>query len=160
MKQLYGLSEIALIDMGDFVGGMLKYLRTHPVPRVTIAGGFAKMSKLAAGRLDLHSKRGVVDLNLIADWLRELGANERVVEKARGEHRARNSTDFGRSWGAARASRRETSPRMCKQNATKRQDRPQYCGRGPRRHYRCERCLLTEPLDHCALSCIMIEVTA
>ena len=48
--------------MGDFVGGMLKYLRRHPVPRVTIAGGVAKMTKLAQGLTDLHSKRGEVDL--------------------------------------------------------------------------------------------------
>jgi cobalt-precorrin-5B (C1)-methyltransferase len=82
VAQLYALPDIALIDMGDFVGGMLKYLRTHPVPRVTIAGGFAKMSKLAAGRLDLHSKRGVVDLALIATWLHELGAEDSIVQAA------------------------------------------------------------------------------
>ena len=35
----YGLEVPALIDMGDFAGGMLKYLRDHPVPRVTVAGG-------------------------------------------------------------------------------------------------------------------------
>ena len=58
VQKLYGLPEIALIDMGDFVGGMLKYLRRHPVPRVTIAGGVAKMTKLAQGLTDLHSKRG------------------------------------------------------------------------------------------------------
>ena len=56
--------------MGDFVGGMLKYLRTHPVPRVTIAGGVGKMTKLAQGLLDLHSKRGAVDL---ARWRRSPG---------------------------------------------------------------------------------------
>jgi cobalt-precorrin-5B (C1)-methyltransferase len=80
--KLYDLPEIALIEMGDFAGGMLKYLRTHPVPRVTIAGGFAKMSKLAAGRLDLHSKRGAVDLPLIAGWLRGLGADGALAEAA------------------------------------------------------------------------------
>ena len=62
MQKLYDLPEHALIDMGDFVGGMLKYVRTHPVPRVTIAGGVAKMTKLAQGMLDLHSKRGALDL--------------------------------------------------------------------------------------------------
>src|SRR5262249_496593 len=67
LQKLYGLSEIALIDMGDFVGGMLKYVRTHPVPHVTIAGGVAKISKLAQGLLDLHSKRGAVDLVALAD---------------------------------------------------------------------------------------------
>jgi cobalt-precorrin-5B (C1)-methyltransferase len=52
--------------MGDFVGGMLKYLRRHPIPRVTIAGGLGKMTKLAQGMLDLHSKRGEVDLAFLA----------------------------------------------------------------------------------------------
>ena len=51
----------ALLDMGDFAGGLLKYLRVHPVPRLTIAGGFAKMAKLAQGALDLHSSRSQVD---------------------------------------------------------------------------------------------------
>jgi cobalt-precorrin-5B (C1)-methyltransferase len=62
VQALHALPEVSLIEMGDFVGGMLKYVRTHPVARVTIAGGVAKMTKLAQGRLDLHSKRGSVDL--------------------------------------------------------------------------------------------------
>ena len=66
VQKMYGLPETALIDMGDFVGGMLKYLKRHPVPRVTIAGGVAKMTKLAQGLLDLHSKRGAVDLDGLA----------------------------------------------------------------------------------------------
>jgi cobalt-precorrin-5B (C1)-methyltransferase len=66
VKKLHGLPEIALIDMGDFVGGMLKYVRTHPVPRVSIAGGVGKMTKLAQGLLDLHSRRGSVDLATLA----------------------------------------------------------------------------------------------
>ncbi|WP_216850906.1 cobalt-precorrin-5B (C(1))-methyltransferase [Acidisphaera sp. L21] len=63
---LHGLPEIALIEMGDFVGGLLRYLRRHPVPKLTIAGGVAKMAKLAQGRLDLHSKRGAVDMAELA----------------------------------------------------------------------------------------------
>lgn len=66
IRALHKMPDIALIDMGDFVGGMLKYLKSHPVPRVTVAGGVAKMTKLAQGRLDLHSKRGAVDLAALA----------------------------------------------------------------------------------------------
>ncbi len=66
VQLLHGLPEVALLEMGDFAGGLLKYLRTHPVPRVTIAGGVAKMTKLAQGRLDLHSKRGAVDMPALA----------------------------------------------------------------------------------------------
>ena len=82
VAKLSGLSDVALIDMGDFAGGMLKYLKTHPVARVTVAGGFAKMSKLAQGRMDLHSRRGLVDLEQIAAWLREAGATPDIVAAA------------------------------------------------------------------------------
>ncbi|HWJ75690.1 MAG TPA: cobalt-precorrin-5B (C(1))-methyltransferase [Kaistia sp.] len=66
VRALYGLPEPALLEMGDFVGGMLKYLKAHPVDRVTIAGGIGKMAKLGQGLLDLHSKRGSVDLDHLA----------------------------------------------------------------------------------------------
>ena len=75
VQALYGLPESALIDMGDFVGGTLKYVKTHPVPRVTIAGGVAKMTKLAQGLLDLHSKRGAVDLEVLASLARAAGGS-------------------------------------------------------------------------------------
>jgi cobalt-precorrin-5B (C1)-methyltransferase len=72
----HGLADTALIEMGDFAGGMLKYLRAHPVPRVSIAGGVAKLTKLAQGRLDLHSRRGPADLAALA----ELAGKPAVVE--------------------------------------------------------------------------------
>ncbi|WP_199430470.1 cobalt-precorrin-5B (C(1))-methyltransferase [Qaidamihabitans albus] len=73
VAELYGLPESALLDMGDFAGAVLKYLRQHPVPRLSLAGGFAKFSKLAAGYLDLHSKRSQVDLGLLAELARDAG---------------------------------------------------------------------------------------
>jgi cobalt-precorrin-5B (C1)-methyltransferase len=81
VQKLYGLPEIALIDMGDFVGGMLKYLRAHPVPKVTIAGGVAKMTKLAQGLLDLHSKRGAVDLTALATFAQGAGASPALRQR-------------------------------------------------------------------------------
>ncbi|HTJ57934.1 MAG TPA: cobalt-precorrin-5B (C(1))-methyltransferase [Devosiaceae bacterium] len=87
MAQL-GLPVEAYLDMGDFVGGMLKYLKTHPVERVTIAGGFAKMAKLAQGALDLHSARSTVDLAMLADLLGGLGAGANLIERARAANTA------------------------------------------------------------------------
>jgi cobalt-precorrin-5B (C1)-methyltransferase len=75
VQALHGLPDIALIDMGDFAGGMLKYLRAHPVSRVTLAGGVAKMTKLAQGRLDLHSRRGEADLAALAALAGQIGAS-------------------------------------------------------------------------------------
>jgi cobalt-precorrin-5B (C1)-methyltransferase len=83
VQRLHGLEDAALIDMGDFAGGMLKYLRRHPVPRITVAGGFAKMTKLGQGLLDLHSRRGQVDIGWLAERLREAGGDEAAVEAAR-----------------------------------------------------------------------------
>lgn len=61
VQKLYGLPDHAMLDMGDFAGGMLKYLGKHPVPRVTIGGGIGKITKLAQGAMDLHSGRSAVD---------------------------------------------------------------------------------------------------
>ena len=80
VRARYGLPDHALIDMGDFAGGTLKYLREHPVPRITIAGGPAKMAKLAQGRLDLHSKRGSVDLEALAKRVAEVGGAPSLAE--------------------------------------------------------------------------------
>ncbi|MEP9356066.1 cobalt-precorrin-5B (C(1))-methyltransferase [Xanthobacter sp. KR7-65] len=75
VQKLHGLDEVALIDMGDFVGGMLKYIRAHPVAKVTVAGGVAKLTKLAQGRLDLHSKRGSADMADLARLAAAAGAS-------------------------------------------------------------------------------------
>ena len=84
----HNLPELALIDMGDFVGGMLKYVRSHPLPRVTIAGGIAKMAKLAQGLLDLHSKRGEVDLEALATRSLKAGGTEHLAELIRASNTA------------------------------------------------------------------------
>lgn len=75
----YGIPDDALLDMGDFAGAVLKYLRRHPVDRLSIVGGFAKMSKLAAGHLDLHSGRSQVDTSLLARLAQETGADNVTV---------------------------------------------------------------------------------
>jgi cobalt-precorrin-5B (C1)-methyltransferase len=69
VQRLYGLPDHAMLDMGDFAGGMLKYLRRHPVARLTIGGGIAKMAKLAQGAGDLHSARSQVDFAELSRWV-------------------------------------------------------------------------------------------
>lgn len=104
VRELYDLPEAALIEMGDFAGGLLKYLRTHPVPLVTIAGGFAKLTKLAQGRLDLHSGRSSVDLADLATIAREAGAEEAVCEAIRNANSALEALASARAAGLDLAS--------------------------------------------------------
>lgn len=98
VQRLYGLPGHALIDMGDFAGGTLKYLRRHPIPRLTIAGGFGKLSKLAAGAMDLHSGRSEVDRDQLAEALLSLGAGPSLATAAR------NANTAGEILGLAQAS--------------------------------------------------------
>jgi cobalt-precorrin-5B (C1)-methyltransferase len=83
VARLLGLSDLALIDMGDFAGATLKYLRRHPVDRLTLAGGFGKLAKLAAGHLDLHSSRSNVEPGRLAEVLAAVGAPDTAVAQAR-----------------------------------------------------------------------------
>jgi cobalt-precorrin-5B (C1)-methyltransferase len=99
VQQLYGLPESALLDMGDFAGGLLKYLRRHPLPRLTLAGGFGKLCKLAAGHLDLHSGRSQVDFDLLAALLGELGASEQLIAETRGANTAKQVLDLATAAG-------------------------------------------------------------
>ncbi|MBC8722280.1 cobalt-precorrin-5B (C(1))-methyltransferase [Paraburkholderia sp. 31.1] len=75
MRAHYGLPDIALIEMGDFVGAVLKHVKRAPVERLSICGGFGKLSKLAAGHLDLHSRNSSIDLEQLAGWAAAHGAD-------------------------------------------------------------------------------------
>ena len=66
VQALYDLPDHAMLDMGDFAGGLLKYIRRHPVARLTIGGGIGKITKLAQGAVDLHSGRSQVDFAALA----------------------------------------------------------------------------------------------
>src|SRR5271170_6189526 len=101
VQKLYGLPEIALIDMGDFVGGMLKYVRAHPLPRVTIAGGVGKMTKLAQGLTDLHSKRGEVDRVALAGLAEAAGGSAKLRERIVTANTAAEAFTLARTEGIA-----------------------------------------------------------
>ena len=76
------LDDRAVIDMGDFAGALLKYVRAHPLPHLTIAGGFGKLSKLADGHMDLHSSRSSVDVPGLVQRLARCGASPDVIAEA------------------------------------------------------------------------------
>ena len=94
VQALYGLPDGAMLDMGDFAGGLLKYLRRHPLPRLTLGGGFAKISKLAAGHLDLHSGRSQVDFEALAERCSSLGAGSPLSEQVRSARTAKQALEI------------------------------------------------------------------
>jgi cobalt-precorrin-5B (C1)-methyltransferase len=76
IRDHYQLPEIALIEMGDFVGAVFKHLKNNrqriELDKLSICGGFGKMTKLAQGHLDLHSKASSIDLDFLAEQVAEL----------------------------------------------------------------------------------------
>jgi len=104
VQRLYDLPDHALIDMGDFVGATLKYLRRRPVERLTIAGGFAKLAKLADGNLDLHSARSRVDTGALGRLLSELGASPAVLDAVRTARSGAETLDLAGALRGALAS--------------------------------------------------------
>lgn len=103
VQQIHGLPDFAMLDMGDFAGGLLKYLRKHPVPLLTIGGGFAKLTKLAAGHLDLHSGRSQVDFDWLADQLAALDAPGSLVSATLSANTANQVLGFAQDTGIALA---------------------------------------------------------
>jgi cobalt-precorrin-5B (C1)-methyltransferase len=95
------LAETAFLDMGDFAGGLLKYLRAHPVPRLTLAGGFAKLAKLGDGAMDLHSGRSQVDFEFLLGLAERLdpAAAARLAAGIRGANTAKAALDLATGEG-------------------------------------------------------------
>ena len=87
-QKIYNLPDEALLDMGDFAGGLLKYLRDHPIENLTLAGGFAKFTKLAQGSLDLHSGRSQVNLDWLASEAEQIGLDRDDGDKVRNANTA------------------------------------------------------------------------
>ncbi|MCP5037921.1 MAG: cobalt-precorrin-5B (C(1))-methyltransferase [Rhodobacteraceae bacterium] len=71
VQALCKLPDHAMLDMGDFAGGLLKYLRRNPVAHLSVGGGIGKLTKLAQGAVDLHSGRSQVDFKRLAGWLKD-----------------------------------------------------------------------------------------
>jgi len=94
-----GLPETAFIDMGDFVGATLKYLRRHPIKRLTLGGGFGKFCKLAQGHLDLHSGRSELDIANLGNIALRLGADQSLASSIGGANTAMEALAIARRAG-------------------------------------------------------------
>lgn len=83
IRDHYGLPDMALIEMGDYVGAVLKHLRKVPVPKLSICGGVGKISKLAGGHMDLHSRKASIDFQHLGQTASDLGAPPPLVAAVR-----------------------------------------------------------------------------
>ncbi|MVW88677.1 cobalt-precorrin-5B (C(1))-methyltransferase [Pseudomonas sp. PB101] len=101
MRRVYNLPEIALIEMGDFVGAVLKHLRKVPVDKLSLCGGFGKISKLAAGHMDLHSRHSSIDLPQLASWAAQVGADAALQQNIREANTSQQALAMAAAAGVA-----------------------------------------------------------
>ncbi|WP_459207650.1 cobalt-precorrin-5B (C(1))-methyltransferase [Pseudomonas sp. MLB6B] len=99
MRRVYDLPDIALIEMGDFVGAVLKHLRRVPMARLALCGGFGKISKLAAGHMDLHSRHSSIDLPQLAGWAADLGADATLQQAILGANTSQQALALSHAAG-------------------------------------------------------------
>ena len=85
----FNLPLEAMMDMGDFAGGLAEICARASGARVTIGGGFGKITKLAQGAMDLHSGRSQVDF----EWLAKF-APENLHEEVKSANTAQQVLDM------------------------------------------------------------------
>jgi cobalt-precorrin-5B (C1)-methyltransferase len=71
--QLPSLPPQAFVQYGNWIGEALAHLRRKPLPAATLGLMLGKAVKLAAGRLDTHSREGLWDRAFVAGLARECG---------------------------------------------------------------------------------------
>ena len=93
IKSHYQLDDMALIEMGDFVGAVLKHIKkveqadsaklnsSTQLQKLSICGGFGKISKLAQHHMDLNSRASSIDLGALAKLAASLGADNALQER-------------------------------------------------------------------------------
>ncbi len=65
---------------------MLKPRRKWPWVNLAWGGGCGKISKLAAGNMDLHSRHSSIDLPQLAEWAAAIGADDALQQAMRGSN--------------------------------------------------------------------------
>ena len=101
LRQYCHLPDLALIEMGDFAGAVLKHLHKTPIDKLSLAGGFGKISKLAAGHFDLHSHAASVDFAWLAQQATNLRADAELQRAIQSANTSQQALTMARAAGIA-----------------------------------------------------------
>ena len=74
------LPQQAFVEYGNYIGETLKMADQLSIPNVTLGVMMGKAVKLAAGQLDTHSKKGVMDKAFIARMLHEADCHVDITD--------------------------------------------------------------------------------
>lgn len=104
MRLLPHLPKMAFIEMGDFVGDVLKAARKVGVEVVRIVGMIGKVSKMADGKTMTHAAGGEVNRALLLGLLKQAGAGPKALKEAEEAPTARRFLEIALGEGLDRFS--------------------------------------------------------
>jgi cobalt-precorrin-5B (C1)-methyltransferase len=94
MRRLFGLPEIAFVQIGDFFGIALRHAATAGAQHVTLAAMIGKLAKFAAGNESVHSRDSAQDFPFLAGLARQAGAGEALLERMLNANTAQEVSDL------------------------------------------------------------------
>ncbi len=94
MALLPELPEIAFIEMGDFVYHAANWAGRKGVKHAIFAGMIGKLSKVADGKRMTHAAGSKVNLGLLAEMARGLGARDEIVSQIASANTARHALEI------------------------------------------------------------------
>jgi cobalt-precorrin-5B (C1)-methyltransferase len=90
MKLHAHLPEEAFIQVGDFIGVGVKHCARRGARRAIVVGMMGKLSKMANGKMQTHAAGSEVNMALLAELARELGAAPSLAEEIAQANTARH----------------------------------------------------------------------
>lgn len=97
-----GIPGDAIVQMGNFVGFMLKESARKGVKRALLFGHLGKLSKVAAGYFNTHSRVVEARLETIAGHLSAMGADDEVIDSVLSANTSENALEILREKGLIR----------------------------------------------------------
>jgi cobalt-precorrin-5B (C1)-methyltransferase len=76
------LPSQVFVEYGNYIGDTIRMASELHFPQVTLGVMLGKAVKLAAGNLDTHSKKTVMDKSFVLDMLREVPCDDTVIRQA------------------------------------------------------------------------------
>lgn len=98
-QRLLSLPEEAFIQMGDFVSFAMREAGRKGLRKATIVGMIGKLSKIADGKKMTHAAGSEVNMAMLADMLRELGAPATLIEQVACANTGRHALEIAIAHG-------------------------------------------------------------
>jgi len=112
IRELPALDESCFVQMGDFLSPALDAAERCGIQNIIIGGMVGKLTKMAQGETITHAGRAPVDVELVADIARSIGAPADVCDAIAAQETARYASECMTELGLEQAFHVELAKRV------------------------------------------------